>query len=96
MTLHVASEKKAYVLTDSATFRAMRARLDLVALSGADPALRKLYFVLRVAPERFPAGQIHAEAATKLADHLLSPASREVIQRVGDDGPLFTPLAGAR
>lgn len=98
-TLQVAAERRAYVLTDSGTFRSLRAHLDLVPLTGPDSALRNVYSVLRVAPGKFAAGQIHAGVATKLADHLLSAETREVIQRFGaegDDGPLFTPLAGAR
>lgn len=98
-TLQVAAERRAYLLTDSGTFRSLRARLDLVPLTGPDPALRNVYSLLRVAPGKFAAGQIHADAATKLADHLLSVETREVIQRFGaegGEGPLFTPLAGAR
>jgi tungstate transport system substrate-binding protein len=97
-TLQVAGEKRAYVLTDEGTFRSLRARIGLVALTGRDPALRNAYSVLRVAPGRFAPGQIRAENATRLADHLLSAESREAIARFGaaqDEGPLFTPLAGA-
>lgn len=97
-TLQVAGEKRAYVLADSGTFRAFRERTDLVALARPDASLRNVYSVLRVAPAKFPAGRIHAEAATKLADHLLSAQTRALIERFGDDkgeGPLFVPLAGA-
>lgn len=97
-TLQVAGEKRAYVLTDEGTFRALRARIGLVALSGRDPALRNVYSVLRVAPGKFAPGRIRAENATRLADHLLSAASREKIARFGatpDEGPLFVPLASA-
>jgi tungstate transport system substrate-binding protein len=96
-TLQVAGEKQAYVVTDEGTFRALRARIGLVALTGRDPALRNVYSVLRVAPAKFEPGRIRAENATRLADHLLSPASREEIARFGatpDEGPLFVPLAG--
>jgi tungstate transport system substrate-binding protein len=97
-TLQVAGEKGAYVLTDSGTFRSFRARTGLVALTGPDPALRNVYSVLRVNPARFAEGQIQAAAASRLADDLLSAAAREKIARFGaegDQGPLFTPLAGA-
>lgn len=96
-TLQVAGEKRAYVLTDEGTFRALRARIGLVALTGHDPALRNVYSVLRVAPEKFAPGRIRAENATRLADHLLSPAAREEIAGFGAtpaEGPLFVPLAG--
>jgi tungstate transport system substrate-binding protein len=97
-TLQVAGEKRAYVLTDEGAFRALRARIGLVALSGRDPALRNVYSVLRVAPGKFAPGRIRAENATLLADHLLSAASREAIAGFGatpDEGPLFVPLAAA-
>lgn len=96
-TLQVAGEKQAYVLTDEGTFRALRARIGLVALTGRDPALRNVYSVLRVAPEKFEPGRIRGENATRLADHLVSSASRDAIARFGatpDEGPLFVPLAG--
>jgi tungstate transport system substrate-binding protein len=98
-TLQVAGEKRAYVLTDEATLRAFRERIDLVALTGRDPALRNVYSVLRVAPSRFAAGHIHAEAATRLADFLLSEDARARIATFGAENgapPLFTPLAGER
>jgi len=97
-TLQVAGEKRAYVLTDEGTFRAFQARIGLVPLSGRDPALRNVYSVLRVAPGKFPPGRIRADAAEKLAAHLLSPAARELIAGFGatpEQGPLFTPLAGS-
>lgn len=97
-TLQVAGEKRAYVLTDEGTFRTLRARIGLISLSGRDPALRNVYSVLRVAPGKFAPGRIRAENATRLADHLLSAASREAIAGFGatpDEGPLFVPLAAA-
>jgi tungstate transport system substrate-binding protein len=96
-TLQVAGEKGAYVLTDSGTFRAFRARTGLVALTGRDPALRNVYSVLRVNPARFAGGQIHAAAAPARGD-LLSDVTRDEIAHFGaegGEGPLFTPLAGA-
>ena len=97
-TLQVAGEKRAYVLSDGATLRAFRERTGLVPLTGRDPALRNVYSVLRVDPAKFAPGQIHGEAASKLADHLLSAETRVLIAAFGaegDEGPLFTPLAGS-
>jgi tungstate transport system substrate-binding protein len=98
-TLQVAGEKRAYVLTDEATLRAFRERIDLVALTGRDPALRNVYSVLRIDPTRFAAGQIHAEAATRLADFLSSDEVRTRIASFGTENgapSLFTPLAGTQ
>jgi tungstate transport system substrate-binding protein len=94
-TLEVAGEKRAYVLTDNATFRAFAERTGLVALTGSDPALRNVYSILLVPPERFPAGRIHASEARALADYLVLPATLERIGRfaAGAGGePLFRPL----
>jgi len=94
-TLQVAGEKRAYVLTDEATFRAFRERTGLVAFSGPDPALRNVYSVLLVPPSRFGTGRIHAAEARSLAAYLVEPATLERIARFGAaDGapPLFRPL----
>ncbi len=93
-TLLVAGEKRAYVLTDGATFRAFRERTGLAALTGRDPALRNVYSVLRVDPEKFPPGRIHSAEAQRLAEHLLSAEMRDAIARFGaaeGEGPLFAP-----
>jgi tungstate transport system substrate-binding protein len=97
-TLQVAGEKRAYVLSDGASFRAFRERTGLVALTDRDPALRNVYSVLRVDPAKFAPGQIRAGAAAKLAEHLLSAETRARIAGFGADGgegPLFAPLAGS-
>ena len=93
-TLQVAGEKRAYVLTDDATFRAFRERIDLVALSGPDPALRNVYSVLLVPPDRFDRGRIHAAEARALFVYLVEPATLERIGRfgAGAGAPLFRPL----
>jgi tungstate transport system substrate-binding protein len=94
-TLQVAGEKRAYVLTDEATFRSFRERTGLVALSGPDPALLNVYSVLLVPEARFAPGQIHAASARALAAYLVEPATLERIARFGAEGgaaPLFRPL----
>jgi tungstate transport system substrate-binding protein len=93
-TLQVAGEKRAYLLSDEATFRAFRARIDLVALTGPDPALRNVYSVSLVPPGRFEPGRIHADEARALAAYLVEPATLERIGRFGAEGgaPLFEPL----
>ena len=93
-TLQVAGEKRAYLLSDEATFRAFRARVDLVALTGPDPALLNVYSVSLVPPARFEPGRIHAAEARALAAYLLEPATLERIRRFGAEAgePLFRPL----
>ncbi|HYA87339.1 MAG TPA: substrate-binding domain-containing protein [Nitrospirota bacterium] len=53
-TLLMADQKKAYTLTDSGTFLNLEKQLDLKVLFEGDPALRNLYSVMAVNPDRFP------------------------------------------
>lgn len=83
-TLQIASQLKAYTLTDRATFLAWRDRLELVPLVMGDSLLRNVYHVLLV-----DARNLRARA---LAQFFLSPAAHAVInafgvQRFGE--PLF-------
>ena len=94
LTLQVAGERRAYVLADVGTFLAFRERSGLVVLSGRDPALRNVYSVLRVNPERF-AGRVSADAARALEEYLLAPDTAALIARFGTDRfgrALFEPL----
>jgi tungstate transport system substrate-binding protein len=94
-SLQVASQRRAYVLTDRATFLALRSDLDLVPLAERDPLLINLYSVMRVNPDK---GDIHADAAIAWVRFI----TRDDVQaRIGafraeDFGrPLFIPAAGS-
>ena len=94
-TLQVASQRRAYVLTDRATFLALRDDLDLVPLVQRDPALINLYSVMRVNPDK---GDIHADAAVAWLGFI----TRDDVQvRIGAfraeefGRPLFIPAAGS-
>jgi len=94
LTLQVAGERRAYVLSDIGTFLAFRERIDLVALSRPEPSLRNVYSVLRVNPERF-SGRIHSEPARALEAFLQDRRTQERIARFGKERfgrPLFHPL----
>ncbi len=94
LTLQVAGERRAYVLSDVGTFLAFRDITGLVALSKPSPAYRNIYALLRVSPERFP--RVHAEAARALETFFLASETREQIARFGQDRfgrALFVPLA---
>jgi len=83
-TLLVAGERRAYALSDAATFLAFRDRTGLVALSRREPSLRNVYSVLVVKP-----------AGRAFADFLLAPATQREIAEFGRErfgAPLFTPL----
>lgn len=94
LTLQVAGERQAYLLSDLGTFLAFRDRTSLVAHSRPDPALLNTYSLLRVDPERFP-GRIRAEQALALEAYLLrSDVQREIGAFGGErfGRSLFRPL----
>jgi tungstate transport system substrate-binding protein len=93
LTLQVAGEKRAYVLSDLGTFLAFRERVALTSLSVAAPSLRNVYSILRVSPERFP--RANAEAARKLEAYLLERPNQERLAAFGRERfgrSLYTPL----
>jgi len=94
-TLTVASEKRAYTLTDRGTFLAQRAHLDLGILVEKDPPLINIYHVITVSSEKFSG--VNVEGANAFADYLLSPAAQGLIAAFGVEKygePLFFPDAG--
>ena len=97
LSLQVAGERRAYLLSDLGTFLAFRERTDLAAFSKREPGLRNVYSVLRVNPERF-AGRVLAESALALEDYLRSHAVQRRIAGFGRTRfgePLFVPIAEA-
>ncbi len=94
-TLRVASQKRAYTLTDRGTFLAQRRLLDLEVLYEGDPTLRNLYHVLIVNPRNGP--RVNTEAARALARYLFSPEVLKTIDEFGRERfgqPLFFSDAG--
>jgi tungstate transport system substrate-binding protein len=90
--LRMASEKRAYALTDRATFLALRKDLDLAVLSEGDQLLVNQYSTILVNPEKHP--HVRREAARKFADFLLSRQAQKLITDFGKDRfgePLFFP-----
>lgn len=93
-TLRVASEKGGYTLTDRGTYLAQRETLDLAIVLEGDPALRNIYHVIRVNPERFP--MVSADGARAFADFLVAPETQRLIGAFGREEygrPLFVPCA---
>lgn len=58
MTLVLADQKRAYTLSDRATFLAFRSSISLVILAAGDPALINPYHVITVNPTRFALCQL--------------------------------------
>ena len=94
-TLQVASEKRAYTLTDRATYLARREALELDILVQRDPPLLNPYHVITVAPKKFP--RVNAAGAKVFAEYLVSAEAQRLIGAFGVDTygeRLFTPDAG--
>lgn len=93
-TLAVASEKRAYTLSDRGTYLALRKNLGLEILSEGDAALLNVYHVIEVNPARFP--KVNGTGARAFADFMVS---KDVQKRIKDFGialygsPLFFPDA---
>lgn len=96
-TLTIASEKRAYTLTDRGTYLSRRGQLELAIIVEKDPPLTNLYHVITVSAKKFRG--LNSEGANAFADHLLSPRTQELIRSFGVDRygePLFFPDAGKK
>jgi len=94
-SLLVADEHRGYTLADRATLRALRRRVDLVALRGAEPGLLNVYHVIEVNP----AGRlrVNAAGARAFADFVGSAEVQDLIASYGlarFGEPLFVPARG--
>jgi tungstate transport system substrate-binding protein len=96
-TLRIASERRAYTLTDRGTWLSLRDGLDLPVLSEGDPALRNVYHVITIDPAN--GRRIDAAGAAAFRDFLLDEETQAFIGGFGMDEwgePLFTPCADGR
>ncbi|MFA5026749.1 MAG: substrate-binding domain-containing protein [Candidatus Methylomirabilota bacterium] len=94
-TLGIASEKKAYVLTDRATYLAFKKRVQLDPLVERDRILLNIYSVLEPNAAKFP--RVNAAGGKAFADFMVSREVQEIIRTFGVDKygePLFFPDAG--
>ncbi len=94
-TLKIASEKKAYTLTDRATYLANKASLGLDILVEGDPALLNVYHVITVNPDKWP--KVNVAGAKAFAEYVVSQEGQKLIGDFGKDKygqALFTPDAG--
>ncbi len=81
--LRIANEKRAYCLTDRATYLAHQKELELDILCQGDKELFNPYHVMLVSPARFPF--VNYELAKKFADFLLSGEGQKLIAGFGVD-----------
>ncbi|MDI6740831.1 MAG: substrate-binding domain-containing protein [Candidatus Edwardsbacteria bacterium] len=81
--LRIANEKRAYCLTDRATYLAHQKELELDILCQGDPELFNPYHVMLVSPARHPF--VNFTLAKKFADFLLSAEGQKLIDGFGVD-----------
>jgi tungstate transport system substrate-binding protein len=96
-TLGIANDRRAYTLTDRATFLAFQKRVDLPILVEKDRPLLNIYSVMEVNPANGP--RVNPKGGKAFADFMLAPETQAVIKRFGIDKygqPLFVPVAGKK
>jgi tungstate transport system substrate-binding protein len=93
LSLQVAGQKQAYILSDIGTYLAFRERTGLVVLSRPEALLRNVYALLRVSVSRFP--PVHDREAQTFRAFLLRDDTLARIAKFGEERfgrPLFRPL----
>ena len=96
-TLGIANDRRAYTLTDRATFLAFRKRVDLPVLVEKDRPLLNIYSVMEVNPANGP--RVNARGGKAFAAFMLAAETQAVIKTFGVDKygqPLFVPVAGKK
>ena len=96
-TLQIADQKRAYTISDRATYLDFKSRTKLDVLVERDERLLNVYHVIAVNGQRFPA--VNAAGAQAFSDFLLSADTQRFIGEFGRHKygqPLFTPCAGNR
>jgi len=96
-TLFVADERKAYTLTDYATYLALKRKLKLVILLEGDSNLLNVYHVIVVNAAKWP--KVNSAGAKAFANFMVSPKTQKLIGLYGVekfDAPLFFPDAGKK
>src|SRR5439155_1132380 len=94
-TLQLADQKRAYTISDRATYLAWRDKVQLVPQVEGDSLLYNVYHVMEVNPKNAP--RVNTAGGKAFADFLVAPATQALI---GDFGKsrfgqsLFVPDAG--
>jgi tungstate transport system substrate-binding protein len=90
-TLHIASQKAAYTLTDDGTYLAQRSTLDLAPYGEGATDLRNIYHVIVVKPIAGRVGNL--AGAEAFARYIVSPEGQHIIALFGKERfgrPLFS------
>ncbi len=93
-TLRIASQARAYTLTDRGTFLKLEKELDLAVLFQEDELLYNFYHVMEVNPEKWP--DVNRVGARAFSDFVTGRKAQEFLLRFGVEEcgePLFFPDA---
>ena len=91
ITLTIADQMQAYVLTDRGTYLRFKNKIDLAPLVTNSPDLRNPYGIIVVNPAKHPA--IRADLANAFVDYVVSADVQKRIQNYQVEGEsLFHPL----
>jgi len=96
-TLGIANDRRAYTLTDRATYLAFQKRVDLPILVEKDRPLLNIYSVMEVNPANGP--RVNVAGGKAFAEFMLAPDTQAVIKAFGVEKygqPLFVPVAGKK
>jgi tungstate transport system substrate-binding protein len=96
-TLGIANDRRAYTITDRATYLAFQKRVDLPILVEKDRPLMNIYSVMEVNPANGP--RVNAGGGRAFADFMVAPETQAVIKSFGVEKygqPLFVPVAGKK
>ncbi len=91
-TLQIADQRRAYTISDRATYLTAKERVTLDVLTEKDERLLNVYHVIAVNPARFPV--VNAAGAQAFIAFILAPDTQRFIAQFGRDKfgqPLFTP-----
>ena len=94
-TLQMTDQKRAYTISDRATYLAWRDKLQLVPLTEGDTLLYNVYHVMEVNPRNAP--RLNVAGGRALADFFVSPEAQALIAQFGRSRfgqSLFVPDAG--
>ena len=94
-TLGIADDRRAYTLTDRATYLAFSKRVNLPILVEKDRPLLNIYSVMEVNPANGP--RVNTTGGKAFAEFILAPETQAAIKTFGVakyGQPLFVPIAG--
>jgi len=96
-TLNVAAEKKAYILTDRATYLSLKKGLGLEILVEGDGKLLNVYHVIELNTTKWP--KVNGAGGKAFADFMVTKKTQDTIGSFGVEkfgAPLFFPDAGKK